>query len=843
MVTSTSPATRKIVFAEIILPLALNQTYTYSVPVGLFNEVSIGKRVIVQFGKRKMYTGLIYSLHDIAPEEDHVKEILSILDDKVLINTTQIKFWEWIAAYYLCSLGEVFKAALPSGLKLESESRFMVREDFNPETLENIPQESIFNLVSQSNGISMDGLVKILKNQGIHKDLNLLLEKKAIVIEESLKDKYKPKKKTFVSLDPSLDSEEKLNQALDSLVNAPRQKEFLLEFLGKLSGDAPDGFINWNARYDKESLFHMAVKIPFSSLKSNHSALSALEKKGFLVRNETETDRFGIYQGIRREIFKLDEQQQTAFDQTLHLFQEKNVVLMHGVTSSGKTEIYIRLIKKNLDEGKQVLYLLPEIALSAQIVARLQEVFGDNMAVYHSKFSDAERVEVYMKIRSRHESGINLVVGVRSAIFLPFDDLGLIIVDEEHENTYKQHDPAPRYHARDSAILLASLYEGKVLLGTATPSVESYKNALDGKYGLVTLNKRFGGMLLPEIKVADVRKARLKKQMKSVFTPLLLKEIETALKGGQQVILFQNRRGYSSYLECEECGWIPYCNKCDVSLTYHRFHNNLNCHYCGYTLAIPRACSACGSTRMVTRGFGTEKIEDEISLLFPGIRIARLDLDSSRSRRSYEKILEDFALGTIDILVGTQMLSKGLDFERVSLVGIISADQMLNFPDFRAFERSFQLMSQVSGRAGRKDKRGKVVIQTTNPEHPVVQYVIHNDFPGLYRDQISERNAFAYPPFVRMIRFIIKGRDYEETKSAAETLAGKQRNIFGKRVLGPQVPLVSRVRLYYLQHILLKIEREASFSKAKGLITEMMKELQVTGELKKVKVNIDVDPS
>ena len=537
-----------------------------------------------------------------------------------------------------------------------------------------------------------------------------------------------------------------------------------------------------------------------------------------------------------------NDSQQQAYDNILTLFSEKNVVLLHGVTSSGKTEIYIHLIRKYLDEGRQVLYLLPEIALTSQIVERLQSVFGDKVGVYHSKFSDSERVEVYMRLKQKDDKKFSLILGVRSAVFLPFENLGLIIIDEEHENTFKQFDPAPRYHARDAAVVLASLHGAKVLMGTATPAVETYANALSGKYGLTKLTGRFGEVLMPQIVVADVRKARQKKEMKSVFTSMLISEIQKTLSDHKQVILFQNRRGYSSFIECDHCGWIPRCEKCDVSLTYHRYEERLICHYCGYSVRIPHHCEECNHTAMVTRGFGTELVEDEIAIHVPGARVARLDLDTSRSKKSYEKILEGFSTGRFDILVGTQLLSKGLDFENVALVGILNADQMLNFPDFRAFERSFQLMAQVSGRAGRKNDQGKVIIQSSDPGHPVIRQVIKNDYAGLYSDQIMERQAFAYPPFVRLIKIVIRGAEKNLTDVAAEELASRLRVIFGRRVLGPQPPLVSRIKNLYLNQIMLKIEKKSSLTKARKLLRETIEGCTDSDDFKKVRINIDVDP-
>ena len=710
---------------------------------------------------------------------------------------------------------------------MESESRLLVNESYDPDDLSESGQQLIYDVISENNSLSLDDLQRITGRKSIYPELKKMLGKGAVFLEEKLKEKYQPRKELFISLNPVILKDEQLNDILDRLEKAPRQKEALMEILRQSGG---------------EENLPAVVRLSFTKIASlfGSGTINTLVKKGYIDKKEIETDRMLSYTGKMRDPWPLDENQQTAITEIREQFKNKNVILLHGVTSSGKTEIYIHLIEEALNQGKQVLYLLPEIALTSQIISRLKEVFGDKTGIYHSRFSDSERVEVFMKLR---RGEYQIILGVRSAVFLPFTNPGLIIIDEEHENTYKQFDPAPRYHARDAAIMLASLYHSKVLLGTATPSVESYTNAVNGKYGLVKLEKRFGNILLPEVLIADVRMARRKREMRSVFTPLLLKEIEKTLDAGKQVILFQNRRGYSSFVECDTCGWIPRCNRCDVSLTYHKFDNRLHCHYCGYSIRIPELCGECGSSRILTRGFGTELVEDEIALIFPGVRVSRLDLDSSRSRRGYEKILEDFADAKLDILVGTQMLSKGLDFEKVATVGILNADQMLNFPDFRAFERSFQLMAQVSGRAGRKNQRGKVIIQTSDPSHPVIRFIINNDFAGLYRDQVYERQAFGYPPFVRMIKFVLRGRDASGVNQAAEELAQKLRKVFGKRVLGPQAPLVSRVKNQFLQQIVLKIEKKASFNRARMLIKEVITETENEEVFKKVRINIDVDPS
>lgn len=810
-------------YAEIILPLALRQTYTYRVLESQKESVEPGKRVIVQFGKRKMYTGIIHSLHNNDPSLDEIKEISSVLDDRPLVSEIQLKFWEWMSDYYMCSLGEVFKAALPQGLKLESESKIFTSEYYNDFESLNAGERALYEFLQKENGLSIKQLVSGSNATQVHKKLQELLHKKAVFVEEQLKEKYVAIKKIYLSLSDEAIKLQKEDKYRDVLSRSPKQKE-LLEYF-------------YHQDEDEEVSQELILEI------ANAGIIRSLVDKGLLIKTEKEILRSQTTESRLRNAFQLNMHQQEAFTKIEDEFKGKNVVLLHGVTSSGKTEIYIDLIRKTLSEGRQVLYLLPEIALTAQIVERLRKVFGDKTGVFHSKYNDSERVDVYRRQQEGGEEGeYKLILGVRSAIFLPFRDLGLIIVDEEHENTFKQYDPAPRYNARDAAIVLAGFFSAKVLLGTATPSIESYVNAKSGKYGYAELKQRYGGVMLPMIHVADLRKARLKKQMHSVFTPVLLKQMEETLENQKQIILFQNRRGYSSYLECELCGYIPRCRSCDVSLTYHKFEHRLVCHYCGYSEKIPANCPSCKSTRITRRGFGTELVEDELALLLPGAKVARLDLDTTRSRRSYEKILNSFAAGETDILVGTQMLSKGLDFDRVALVGVLNADQMLNYPDFRAFERSFQLMSQVSGRAGRKKERGTVIVQASDPSHPIIKYVIDNNFKAFVKDQIEERQVFKYPPFVKMVRIVIKSRDFREGEKAAAILGDDLRKSFGSRVLGPQVPVVGRIKNLYLQHILLKIEREASFKKARHLLRKNLDDVSKLEEFKRVRVNVDVDP-
>jgi len=811
-------------FAEVILPFPAGSTFTYRIPGEFQAVIEPGLRVVVPFGKKRFYSGIVHSVHNREIEAE-LKEIDAVPDDTPLVNAFQLAFWEWISDYYLCSIGEVMKAALPAGLKLESETRLMANDFYDFSLLKSQHQRQLFQLVLKNPSITLNELSG-LEIPRVHSETLRMLDFGALIPMEKLKESYKPKTIVYISIHREWQQNEMLHQLLDDLSRAPKQQEVIQFFLD----EGPEGLA------EKE------IKLSELGEKFGHQSVRALIKKDILIKKERQLSRIEKYNGEIREPHALNEQQNAAIASVRNEFDDKDVVLLHGVTSSGKTEIYIHLIEEVIRQGKQVLYLLPEIALTSQIVSRLQSVFGNQTGIYHSKFSDTERVEVFKNLAGDSPEKYKLILGVRSAVFLPFDKLGLVIVDEEHENTYKQYDPAPRYHARDASIVLASLHKAKVLLGTATPSTESYFNAKAGKYGLVSMTKRFGDVMMPEILVADLRKARLKREMKSVFTPFLLKNIKETIERNKQVILFQNRRGYSSFVECEVCGWIPRCKICDVSLTYHKYNQKLECHYCGATQYMPSKCGECNSTRMVTRGFGTELIEDEVSLLFPGVRIARLDLDTSRSRKKYEKILDDFGKGRIDILTGTQMLSKGLDFENVSLVGVLNADQLLNFPDFRAHERSFQLMAQVSGRAGRKDERGKVIIQTSDPSHPVIKMVQENDFTGLYQMQFEERQLFKYPPLVRMIRLVIRSKERVDAEKASEILAQEMRKIFGKRVLGPHAPLVGRIKNYYLFHIILKIEKKASFKRAKDLLKQIIEEAEEAKKIKNTRINIDVDP-
>ncbi len=754
-------------YADLILPLPLPGVFTYSVPLELQSVVFPGKIVIVQFGRKKSCPAVVKNIHNIKPEGYSVKDISSVPPGFPVILPVQIRFWEWLASYYMCPEGEVLKAALPGGLRPAGAD---------------------------------SGVIK-------------------------------PKTESYLSLHPSVCSKDMISQLHAGLKRAPAQLKILTSYL-QISGYT--GAAKESPAIPKSLL---AGTVP-----NSRGAVKALVDKSIFTETIRTVSRLrGTNAGLK-EISRLNRFQEEALADIKEQFKTKEVVLLNGITSGGKTEIYIHLIKEQLEKGKQVLYLLPEIALTTQIIVRLKSIFSDIAGVYHSRFSDAERVEIWNKVLNKDDEGYKLILGARSSLFLPFSDLGLVIVDEEHENTFKQFDPAPRYNARDSATMLASMHGAKTLLGTATPSVESYFNAISGKYGLVNLLKRFEEMELPRVIIADTREARKKKTMKSLFTPQLLDAIQEVLDKGEQIILFQNRRGYAPFIECAECGWIPLCQNCDVSMTYHKSLNQLLCHYCGASFKPAALCPECGSHDIKTKGFGTEKIEDEVSLFFPSARVGRLDIDAARKKRAHEKIIGEFESGNLDILAGTQMIAKGLDFGKVSLVGILNADNLLFFPDFRAHERSFQLISQVSGRAGRKLKGGRVVIQTGFPGHPVIKNIIAGNFKKHFSEQLAERREFLYPPFVRLIRITIKDARKETVEKASATLAARLKKRFGSRVLGPEYPLVGRIQKRYVMNIMLKIEKGANLSAARTLITAEIERLHSLPGFRYCQVYPDVDP-
>lgn len=815
-------------YADVILPLALQATYTYSVPFEMEKMIQPGVRVVVSFGQRRLYSALVYRVHTEKPQVQQVKDILQVIDTTPIVLPSQYKLWEWLAEYYMCSLGEVMKAALPSGLKMESDT-YISSGEFDEIDLSD-EEMTLIHLLGQKRKLTIQQLTQ---KSGLKHPMSVIksmLERKLLYITEDIESDYRPKTENYIALAPEYSEEKKLCELIDSLKRAPAQQRLILAIASQAT--TPNDLST--ARVLRKTLLE---KVDVSA-----SVLKSLIDKGYIVQDEVETSRIDNANSdpATRNPLALEDFQINALNEIQNQFSSHDVVLLHGVTSSGKTELYIHLINQALQNGKQVLYLLPEIALTTQIINRLRKVFGNRVGVYHSKFSDSQRVEVYLKMLS--EEPFDVILGVRSSIFLPFSNLGLVIVDEEHENTFKQYNPAPRYHARDTAIVLAKQLGAKVLLGTATPAVETYFNAKSGKFGLVKMLERFSGLELPRTIVVDTRDARKRKRMKSHFSDTLLSAIENALSQKEQVILFQNRRGYAPFIECADCGWVPHCEHCDVTLTYHKYTNQLTCHYCGFGMEQMGSCLACGSTNLQPKGFGTEKVEDELSVFFPDAVIERIDLDSTRSRSSYERIISGFEQGKIDILVGTQMVSKGLDFDRVSLVGILNADNMLNFPDFRAFERSFQLITQVSGRAGRKGKQGLVIIQTAQPDHPVIKSVTGNNFFTFWEWQLAERNRFHYPPFYRLVRITLKHKDKHHLEDTAENLAKTLRHSLGENVLGPEPPIISRVQGLYILEILVKIKREQPLQRIKEFIRYSITMLKQKRETSTVVIAIDVDP-
>jgi primosomal protein N' (replication factor Y) len=815
---------RETLFVEVILPLAIAKNYTYRVPFELNNQVAIGKRVVVQFGKSKLYTAIIYSIGNQAPEKYEAKYLIDILDDRPVVTPRQLSFWKWLAEYYLCHIGEVMNAALPAALKLASETKIVLNKDFAYDKAAlNDKEYLIVDALEIQPELTVSDIVKLLGQKTVMPLLRILFEKNIIHISEEVSDKYKPRRRTFILLNPVYNNPDQLKELFSILERAPKQADALL------------GYIQLSRKQKNISKTELT-----EASGANAAAIKALIDKEVFIADERIVSRLSIDEDELDENFVLSESQQAALSSINTQFTQKDVVLLHGVTSSGKTQVYIRLMEQMLASGRQMLYLLPEIALTTHIVERLRHHFGNQIGVYHSRFNDNERVEVWQKVLTGE---YRIVLGARSSVFLPFEDLGLIIVDEEHESSYKQYDPAPRYNARDASIFLGGLHGGKVLLGSATPSLESYYNAQADKYGLAELHERYGGVQLPEIQVVNIAIETKQKTMQSHFTSVLMLDIAQALVKKEQVILFQNRRGYAPVIMCKTCAYTPKCINCDVTLTYHKSSGKLHCHYCGYREDSPAICPACGSAHLEHKGFGTEKVEDELTMLLPDAKIARMDLDTTRSKNAFQNILNDIEEKKIDILVGTQMVAKGLDFPDITVIGIISADSLLKYPDYRANERSFQLLAQVSGRAGRRGKQGKVVIQTYDPTHRVIAQVIKNDYRDLYDTEILERKAFKYPPFYRVIELDIKHKQPEMLHQQAHYLATELRKHFGNRVMGPEVPLISRVRNYYIQSIILKFEKDTiSITKVKAILQDVLLQFQTTKLSKGSIVQPDVDP-
>ena len=816
-------------FVDVLLPLAIPRTYTYRVPRGLESEVGVGKRVVVPFKTNKLYTGLIQDIHHKAPEAYEARYIDEVLDPMPIVNEKQFKLWKWISEYYICHTGEVMNAALPGGFKLTSETRLVLHPDFEGDYQQlNDKEFMLTEALELRNVLTVEEVAAILDQKRVYPVIRSMVEKRVVLVEEELKERFKPKTVAYVRLTEQASEEAALQMHFDRLEKAPRQLEILMSYV-QLS------------RHFSSQREEVKKTVLQDSVGATSALVNQLVKKGIFEVYEREVGRIPETEASKKDL-TLSDTQQLALNQIEGSFEQKQVTLLHGVTASGKTEIYVELIRKVLDEGKQVLFLLPEIALTTQLINRLRRYFGDRVGVFHSRFNQNEKVELWNQLLDVEKGRFDIILGARSSVFLPFSNLGLIIVDEEHEVSFKQFEPSPRYHARDTAVVLAAIHKAKVLLGSATPSVESYHNAKTGKYGLVELTKRYRGGQLPEIWVGDIREATRKREMKGIFTPLLYEQMKEVLERKQQIILFQNRRGFSPHVICEVCGWTPFCKNCDVGLTYHKAFRYLNCHYCGYSVSMPRECQACGSTRLKLNGFGTEKIEEELGLVLPEVRIARMDLDTTRSKNAYQNIIGEFEDQAIDILVGTQMVTKGLDFRHVGLVGVLNADQMLNFPDFRAFERAYQLMSQVAGRAGRTDQRGKVIIQTYNPNHVIIRQVMHHRYEEMFEQQLLERRNFHYPPYHRLIRVTVRHRDLDKVEHGAGFLAAELRTRFGTRILGPEFPYVKRVRNQYNKQVMIKIERKASLGKAKALLKEAMLEVETHPEHKAVRLIVDVDP-
>lgn len=818
-------------YVDVIVPLPIAGEYTYSLPPALEGKVHGGCRVVVPFGPKKYYTAIVVSVHDSAPEAYETKDILEVLDERPVLLKRQFDFWQWVSDYYLCTIGDVYKAALPSGLKLESETMVVYNPDFEASGPLPPKEQLLLDLLSANPEQCVTQLEKAAGIRNILPVVRSLLEKEAVCIKEELKRSYKPKTEIRVRLAGNMRTEKALQFQMNMLDRPKTEKQLavLMKYV-ELSG--------WNGT--GETLKEVSRKRLTEAAGVSPAVLDALVRKQVLEIYSSEVGRLdgGRYDTL--PLNPLSEAQRRAFYQIMSLFQTRNVCLLHGVTASGKTEIYIHLIEQAIQAGKQVLYLLPEIALTTQITERLRRVFGERLGIYHSKFPDAERVEIWNKQLSDRD--YDVILGVRSSVFLPFRRLGLVIVDEEHENTYKQQDPAPRYHARSAAIMLASMFGAKTLLGTATPSLESYHNALSGKYGFVQLTERHQQIRLPQIELVDIKELARKKRMTAQFSPYLLQKIREALENREQVILFQNRRGFAPMIECRTCGWVPKCRNCDVSLTYHKGLNQLTCHYCGCTYPVPKSCPACGGVELVNRGFGTEKVEDDIKAIFPEARVARMDLDTTRTRSAYERIISDFQNGKTDILIGTQMVSKGLDFDRVSVVGILNADSMLNYPDFRSYERAFQLMAQVAGRAGRKNGQGVVVLQTKSPDLPLIREVMDNDYLRMYREQMEEREMFRYPPFYRLVYVYLKHRKEDVLYQAADWMAQCLRKGLGERVLGPDKPPVARIQTLYIKKIVVKVEQQASMSKVRAYLRSVQQALMEDRRFRSLTVYYDVDP-
>lgn len=811
-------------FIDVIIPLPIKQTFTYRVRDAEAAFLRPGMRVVVPFGRNKLRTALVFGVGADALPEYETKEIDQILDQQPIVTKTQLSFWQWMADYYMCTLGEVMKAALPGAMLLESETFIQL---LNPEP-DQWPELSdaeylVMEALCTQPRISIDEIRAILSRNSVMGVIYALIDRGLVAAQEQLDDKYKPLVRPFVRLNPEILNETRLNQVLEGLSRAPKQRELLLFLLSK--------------PHEEEIQQAQLLK----SAQSNSSVLNTLVDKNFVVIKRRAVDRAPVHEGPTEDLSALSPAQQQALGEIKAYFEQGSICLLHGITSSGKTRLYMHLMQEVLAKQQQVLFIVPEIALTTQLIMRLQRFYGPHVGVYHSRQSSAERVELFQKVKQQDPS-VQIVVGARSAIFLPFGDLGLVVLDESHEPSLKQHNPAPRYHGRDAAIMLAHRHGAKVLLGSATPSLESFSNTQQKKFGLVSLNQRYGGVLPPHIELVDLSEQYRKKLMKHHFSAPLIQAIEQVLSRGEQVVLFQNRRGFSALIECLTCGHVPQCPDCDVSLTYHSHQELLCCHYCGHEQGVPHNCVTCGGHELDRIGLGTQQIEQTLTALFPEARLARMDQDTTKGKYAFTRLIERMNQGEIDILVGTQMLAKGLDFDRVSLVGILNADQLMNFPDFRAQERAFQLMSQVSGRAGRRGVQGRVLIQTYSPDHPLLRQVVNGDYTTMYQQQNEQRRQFQYPPYCKLIRVTIKHRELGLCQSAATWLYKVMEQKLGTLVLGPVAPPVSRIRNQYIQQLLIKVPQEQSLSGTKVFLTKVLQRFTLQKEFARVSVSFDVDP-
>ncbi|UII79207.1 primosomal protein N' [Flagellimonas sp. CMM7] len=813
-------------FLDVVLPIPLERLFTYSISEQEAGFLKAGMRVAVPFGKSKIYTALAFNVHSNPPLAYDAKEIYQILDEQPLVNKFQLKHWEWIAQYYMCTLGEVIRSALPSAFLLESETLVLLNKNTSVDELGLKDDEFlVYEALQHQSALKIGEISGIVDKKNVLPLVNRLVQKGVVLQKEELYEQYVPKLVRYVKLGKEYHDETKLEELLGNLSRAPKQSQVVL------------------------SLFQLQAKskkpIPIADLEkesnSSRAVIKALIDKSILEEYHIRTDRVQFEgESKSEETISLNTYQAKAFDDIMESFAKNKVALLHGVTSSGKTEVYIKLIEQSLQQGKQALYLLPEIALTSQLIGRLRSYFGNRVSVYHSKYSIHERVEVWNNVKDDSDKA-QIVIGARSSLFLPFSNLGLVVVDEEHENSFKQFDPAPRYHARDAAIVLTSLHGAYCVLGSATPSIESMDNAKKGKYGYASIQYRYGNVLMPDITLVDIKEATRKKRMKGHFSETLFNAVSEALEEGEQIILFQNRRGFAPIVECTTCGNVTQCPNCDVSLTYHQHRNQLRCHYCGYHMALQQGCLACGSPTLDKKGFGTEQIQEELKALFPEANVGRMDLDTTRGKYAYEKIITAFEQQEMDILVGTQMVTKGLDFRNVSLVGIMNADSLLNFPDYRAHERSFQMLTQVAGRAGRTQKRGKVLIQTYNPYHQILQQVTTNNYDKMFEEQYYEREQFKYPPLVRIIKITLKDKDYNKLNEASQWFASSLQNVLGQQILGPEYPPVARIRRDYLKNILIKTSRTQSISQTKNSIKRIEKSFNAISKYKSVRLVYNVD--